>query len=116
MSKITPGQRLYAETTDNNPSWHRLNANEQAMWEARAAKQRKLTSRMEQAILQLLKASKPLSAYEIGGASLATMRALEERGMVGARHELGSMAFPHTSIKWRLTESGKREAERIARR
>lgn len=38
--------------------------------------------------------------------SLSTLQALRDRGLVTARHGLGSMAFPHTSIEWRITNTG----------
>jgi hypothetical protein len=44
------------------------------------------------------------SAYP--GLSLGTLNALAARGLVAARHPVGSMAFPHTSIVWSMTEKG----------
>jgi hypothetical protein len=41
------------------------------------------------------------------GLNLGTLNSLERRGLVSARHELGSMAYPHVSIKWRLTDAGR---------
>jgi hypothetical protein len=39
--------------------------------------------------------------------SLATMRSLEKKGYVESRHGLGSMAFPRSSIEWRITQAGR---------
>lgn len=44
------------------------------------------------------------SAYP--GLSMATLGALERKGLVHAKRGLGSMAFPHTAIKWSLTTAG----------
>jgi hypothetical protein len=46
------------------------------------------------------------SAYRLR-AGLGTLRSLEKRGLVVSRGGLGSMAFPHTSIQWRITEAGR---------
>ena len=41
------------------------------------------------------------------GLSLGTLNSLEKRGLVRSAHGIGSMAFPHTSIKWTLTDAGR---------
>ena len=38
---------------------------------------------------------------------LNTLSALERRGLVKSRHELGSIAFPHNNIIWRITDAGR---------
>ena len=39
--------------------------------------------------------------------SLGTLNALEKRRLVVSHSVLGSIAFPHTSIMWELTEAGR---------
>lgn len=45
------------------------------------------------------------SAYP--GLSLGTLNALAMRGLVVESYGLGSLAMPHTNIKWRLTDAGR---------
>jgi len=63
----------------------------------------KLSPRM----IETLKALENGERGSYPGLSLGTLNALSLRQLVAARYEQGSMAFPHTSIKWRLTSEGR---------
>lgn len=65
-----------------------------------------LSSKMAD-VLSRLRDGKPQSSYDLR-ATLTTMRALEGRGLVTSKHGLGSMAFPQSSIMWRITNAGLR--------
>lgn len=41
------------------------------------------------------------------GLRLLTLNALARLNLVRVRYDAGSMAFPTTSIKWRITEAGR---------
>jgi hypothetical protein len=41
------------------------------------------------------------------GLHMGTLEAMERRGLVQARRGLGSIAMPHTAIKWWLTPAGR---------
>jgi hypothetical protein len=41
------------------------------------------------------------------GISLGTLNSLSLKGLVSAKRGLGSIAMPHTSIRWKITDSGK---------
>lgn len=56
--------------------------------------------------LHALKAAGPAGRGAYPRLSLATLNALERRGLARATRGLGSMAMPHTAIKWRLTWAG----------
>lgn len=43
--------------------------------------------------------------------SLGTLSQLEQKGMVRSTRGLGSIAMPHTAIKWALTETGRQALE-----
>jgi len=45
------------------------------------------------------------SAYQIG-ASIATMNALQKKGLVTGYAGLGYFAFPRSGLSWKLTEAG----------
>ena len=45
------------------------------------------------------------SAYDIG-ASIATMNALRKKGLVIAKHDIGSFSWPRSCIRYRFTEKG----------
>ena len=47
---------------------------------------------------------------------LDTLGSLETRGLASASRGLGSMAFPHTSIKWRITPAGRARSASAAAR
>lgn len=40
------------------------------------------------------------------GLHMGVLNSLALKGLVKAAHGLGSIAMPHTSIKWRLTDEG----------
>lgn len=44
---------------------------------------------------------------------MGVLNSLSLKGLVKPRHGLGSMAMPHTAIKWRITDAG-RDALRAA--
>lgn len=41
------------------------------------------------------------------GLSLGTLGALERRGLAKAKAGIGSMAMPHTAIRWSITPAGR---------
>jgi hypothetical protein len=53
-----------------------------------------------------LAAAQKESAYGLR-VSMGTLNALEARGLVRSVRGVGSIAFPHTSIMWRLTDAGR---------
>ena len=55
----------------------------------------------------LLALAKEVERPSYPGLSLGTLNALERRGYVASKRGTGSIAFPHTSIQWRITESGR---------
>ena len=59
--------------------------------------------------LKALKAQGERSAYP--GMKLNVLQALEQKGLVKAYRGLGSMAMPHNSIKWSITNEGIRIIE-----
>lgn len=63
----------------------------------------KLTARQIHA-LAMLKDQGPRSAYP--GLHIGTLNALSLRKLVDAKYGIGSMAFPHTSIVWSITDAG----------
>ncbi len=42
------------------------------------------------------------------GLHMGVLASLERKKMVAARRGLGSIAMPHTSIKWRITDAGRK--------
>lgn len=40
------------------------------------------------------------------GLNIGVLNSLKMNGLVSAKYGLGSIAMPHTSIKWRLTSEG----------
>jgi hypothetical protein len=64
----------------------------------------KLTNRQCEALIKL-RDHGPQSAYP--GLYLGTLNALSLKGLVAAKHRLGSMAMPHTSIEWSITDAGR---------
>lgn len=64
-------------------------------------------SELQRRALEGLKDGQLHSSYDLR-ATLTTMRALEARGLVRSRHELGSIFSPQTNIKWRVTNDGLR--------
>lgn len=65
----------------------------------------KLSPKQMEAVTKLSTVPKE-SAYGLR-VSLGTLNSLEARGLVKAQHGVGSIAFPHTSIMWRLTDAGR---------
>jgi hypothetical protein len=49
------------------------------------------------------------SAYP--GLHMGILSSLEAKGLVTATLGLGSIAMPHTAIKWRLTDDGRKLVE-----
>jgi hypothetical protein len=41
------------------------------------------------------------------GLHMGVLNSLSLKGLVKAKHGLGSMALPHTSIKWSITDTGR---------
>jgi hypothetical protein len=41
------------------------------------------------------------------GISLGTLNSLSLKGLVKAKYGPGSIAMPHTTIKWRITDEGR---------
>lgn len=41
------------------------------------------------------------------GLHMGVLNSLSLKGLVKARYGLGSIAMPHTSIKWRITDAGR---------
>lgn len=72
----------------------------------------KLTDKQRQHLLAL--AAGERGAYP--GLHVGVLSSLERKGMVVAKRGLGSIAFPHTSIRWRITDAGRKAlAERPVR-
>lgn len=63
----------------------------------------KLTDKQKQHMQALAGGAR--AAYP--GLHLGVLNSLSLKGLVEARHQLGSMAMPHTSTLWRLTEQGR---------
>lgn len=56
--------------------------------------------------LRVLKKDGQRSAYP--GLKMATLQALQKRGLVKAyRGQLGAMAFPRSRVLWSITDSGR---------
>lgn len=51
--------------------------------------------------------SGPRGSYP--GLHMGVLNSLALKGLVEAKHGLGSIAMPHTSIKWKLTAAGEGE-------
>lgn len=68
----------------------------------------KLTNRQAEALIKL-RDHGPRCAYP--GLHLGTLNALSLRKLVTAEYNLGSMAMPHTSIKWTITPAGRAALE-----
>lgn len=64
----------------------------------------KLTNRQAEALIKL-RDHGPRRAYP--GLHLGTLNSLANHGYVVESYGLGSMAFPHTSITWRITPAGR---------
>lgn len=41
------------------------------------------------------------------GLHMGILHSLEKKGLVHARYGLGSIAMPHTAIKWAMTDAGR---------
>lgn len=63
-----------------------------------------LSNRQAEALIKL-RDHGPRTAYP--GISLGTLNSLSLRKLVSGTYGLGSMAMPHTSIKWSITELGR---------
>ena len=68
----------------------------------------KLTMRQAEALIKL-RDHGPRAAYP--GIGLGTLNSLSLRKLVSAEYEVGSIAMPHTSIKWAITDAGRRALE-----
>lgn len=66
---------------------------------------RPLSDRMRMALHKFIVVSNTLTAYS-ANESLGTLDALQRRGFLRAQRGLGSMAFPHTSIRYTITKAG----------
>lgn len=69
-----------------------------------------MAEKMTKAMLAALQKIEPhrlISAYS-AHVRMDTLEALERRGFVEAQRGLGSIAFPHTSTGWRITEVERR--------
>ena len=55
--------------------------------------------------LELLRDQGPRGAYP--GISLGTLNCLSLKKLVSAKYELGSIAMPHTCIRWSITPEGR---------
>jgi len=64
----------------------------------------KLTNRQSETLIKL-RDHGPRSAYP--GLHMGTLNSLAARGLVVESYGLGSMAMPHTSITWRITDAGR---------
>lgn len=61
----------------------------------------KLSQKQEEAMaIMTLMTKNWRSSYELG-ISLNTLQALEKRGLIRSKHNLGSMFSPRTAILWR---------------
>ncbi len=60
----------------------------------------------QRAALETLARRGQCSAYE-ARVQMRTLEALERRGMVRSRHQIGSMWSPQTNIGWEITDAGR---------
>lgn len=63
----------------------------------------KLTEKQTQHLQALLGGAR--GAYP--GLHMGVLNSLSLKGLVEASRGLGSMAMPHTAIKWRITDAGR---------
>lgn len=66
----------------------------------------KLSAAQISALAVLARADGWQSSYKLR-LGLSTLEALRSRGLVNKKAGLGSMAFPHTAIEWKITEAGR---------
>jgi hypothetical protein len=64
----------------------------------------RLTNRQAEALIKL-RDHGPRCAYP--GLHIGTLNALSLRKLVSAQHNVGSIAMPHTSIVWSITDAGR---------
>lgn len=68
----------------------------------------KLTNKQAEALIKL-RDHGPRCAYP--GLHMGTLNTLQYRGLVTSKGGLGSMAMPHTTIKWTITPAGRAALE-----
>jgi hypothetical protein len=66
---------------------------------------RRLSAKQIETLKALSQAGTPRGAYP--GLHLGTLGSLEWRGLAAGQYGIGSIAMPHTNIKWRITEAGR---------
>ncbi len=57
--------------------------------------------------IETLKALRDGERSSYPGLHSGVLNSLALKGLVKAKYGLGSIAMPHTSIKWRLTDAGR---------
>jgi DNA-binding IscR family transcriptional regulator len=65
----------------------------------------KISEKQHEALDKLLRITE-MSSYELR-VGMNTLNSLEAKGLIKSRRGVGSMAFPHTSIKWSITNAGR---------
>lgn len=65
----------------------------------------RLSSKQRQTLIVLRDGERERCAYP--GLHMGTLASLEAKGLVVSKRGLGSIAMPHTAIKWRITDSGR---------
>ena len=63
-------------------------------------------SPLQLATLRILAKDGERSAYP--GLNMGTLQSLHNRGFLRVRHEIGAMFSPKTSVKWSISENGRR--------
>jgi hypothetical protein len=66
----------------------------------------KLTEKQKEHLKVLCDGSGPRSAYR-NSLHMGILKSLEDKGLVRAWRGLGSIAMPHTAIKWSITDAGR---------
>jgi hypothetical protein len=69
-------------------------------------------SNVQKEALRVLARKGQGNSYKLG-LRLDTLRSLVSRGFATSRAELGAMAFPHTSIQFKITKAGEEEAAKL---
>jgi hypothetical protein len=63
-------------------------------------------SKAQRSALEDMSRAESITAYG-AGYRLDTLSSLENRKLARAERGVGSMAFPHTTIRWRITDLGR---------